>query len=216
MAGLVLVWDMDNTLSGEYSDTITLNPNALRIFSKAIDAKKSGTVSAIFLLTNNSDLYYIDKVRIELLDRLGLPITEPSPAPFNYIMARQHTNRPPSMNPPKRLEDIEFMMNQVNKGTKGLAERVFFFDDIPTHVLRNEIPPEQYIQIYPPFIAGTPDSTDYSLIERRLSPYYTNKRKNKQKKTTQKGGRRLLKTSISTKKKRKTRRLMDKVLSLYR
>lgn len=201
MAGLVLVWDLDNTLSGEYSDRITLNPNAIRIFQKAINAKGTGTVSAIFLLTNNSDIIYIDKVRIELLKRLGLPENAPSPAPFNYIMPRQHMSRPQSMDPPKRLEDVEFMMMQVKKGVGNLANRVFFFDDIPTHVLRNEIPPDHYIQIIPPFIAGRPDYTDYSLIERSLSPYSGGRRVNK-KKRTQKGARRISKTTRRTQKKR--------------
>lgn len=200
MAGLVLVWDMDNTLSGEYSNNITLNPNALRILQKAYNAKRSGTVSAIFLLTNNSDMEYIDKVRIELLKRLGLPETAPSPAPFNYIMPRQHTNRPQSFDPPKRLQDVEFMMRQVKKGVGRLAERVFFFDDIPTHVLRNEIPPDHYIQINPPFTAGRPDHTDYNTIQRSLSPY---KNKTNKKKRTQKAGRRILKRSRYTQKKRR-------------
>jgi hypothetical protein len=201
MAGIVLVWDLDNTISGEYSDRITLNPNALRILQKAIDAKRTGTVSAIFLLTNNSDIIYIDKVRIELLKRLGLA-DAPSPAPFNYIMPRQHANRPQSFDPPKRLEDVEFMMRQVKKGVANLADRVFFFDDIPTHVLRNEIPQDHYIQIYPPFIAGRPDYTDYSTIERSLSPYSGGRKVNK-KKRTQKGGRRISKTSRHTQRKKR-------------
>ena len=202
MAGLVLVWDMDNTLSGEYSDRITLNPNALRILQKAIDAKRTGTVSAIFLLTNNSDLIYIDKVRIELLKRLGLPENTPSPAPFNYIMPRQHMNRPQIFDPPKRLQDVEFMMMQVKKGVRGLADRVFFFDDIPTHVLRNEIPSDHYIQINPPFTAGREDHTDYRAIEMSLSPYSGGRKANK-KKRTQKGGSRILKRSRYTQKKRR-------------
>ena len=206
MAGLVLVWDMDNTLSGEYSDRITLNPNALRILQKAIDAKRRGTVSAIFLLTNNSDIIYIDNVRIELLKRLGLPETAPSPAPFNYIMPRQHTSRPQSMDPPKRLEDVEFMMREVKKGVANLADRVFFFDDIPTHVLRNEIPPDHYIQIMPPFIAGRRDDTDYSPIERSLSPYSGGRRVNKKKRTQRKSGR----ISKSTRRTQK-RKFMHKI-----
>lgn len=202
MAGLVLVWDMDNTLSGEYSDRITLNPNAIRILQKALDAKRTGTVSAIFLLTNNSDIHYIEKVRIELLKRLGLAENIPSPAPFDYIMPRQHTNRPQSMDPPKRLEDVEFMMREARKKTGNLANRTYFFDDIPTHVLRNEIPQDHYIQITPPFIAGLADHTDYSPIERSLSPYSGGRRMNK-KKRTQKKGRRISKTTRRTQKKRR-------------
>uniref|UniRef100_A0A6C0BJK8 FCP1 homology domain-containing protein n=1 Tax=viral metagenome TaxID=1070528 RepID=A0A6C0BJK8_9ZZZZ len=199
MAGLILVWDMDNTLSGEYSNNITLNPNALHILQKAYNAKRSGTVSAIFLLTNNSDLQYIEKVRIELLKRLGLP-EGPSPAPFNYIMPRQHTNRPQSFDPPKRLQDVEFMMRQVKKGVGNLAERVFFFDDIPTHVLRKEIPADNYIQINPPFTAGGPDHTEYTTIERYLNATHSRTKK----KATQRDGRRYLKRKLRrTQKKRR-------------
>jgi hypothetical protein len=201
MAGLVLVWDMDNTISGEYSDRITLNPNAIRILQKAIDAKRTGTVSAIFLLTNNSDMEYIDKVRIELLKRLGLPENSPSPTPFEYIMPRQHTNRPQSFDPPKRLEDVEFMMREVRKKAGNLKKRTYFFDDIPTHVLRTEIPQDHYIQITPPFIAGLADHTDYSTIERSLSPYSGGRRVNK-KKRTQRRGRHISKTTRRTQKRK--------------
>ena len=200
MAGLVLVWDMDNTLSGEYSNNITLNPNAVHILQKAYDAKRSGTVSAIFLLTNNSDLQYIEKVRIELLKRLGLPETAPSPAPFNYIMPRQHTNRPQSVDPPKRLQDVEFMMRQVKKGVGRLKDRIFFFDDIPTHVLRKEIPADHYIQIDPPFTADRTDHTEYTTIERYLNATHSRIKKN----ATQRAGRRYLKRKLRrTQKKRR-------------
>ena len=145
---------------------------------------------------------YIDKVRIELLKRLRLPETTLSPAPFDYIMPRQHTNRPQNnMDPPKRLQDVEFMMRQVKKGVGNLANRVFFFDDIPTHVLRTEIPSDHYIQITPPFIAGRRDDTDYSPIEIKLSPYNGGRRANK-KKRTQRRGRYISKTTRRTQKKK--------------
>ena len=59
---------MDGTLTGNWKvdmpkEEIVLNPAALSILKKAIAQRgPSGTVEAIFLLTNNSDTDFIQKV----------------------------------------------------------------------------------------------------------------------------------------------------------
>ena len=170
MSGLVLVWDMDNTLVGNYYDVLDrslhevlhFNRNAVAVLDQAIKAKARGTVEAIFMLTNNSDKDFIEYVHERLKIKLDVPFV------FDYIMDRTHEARPPPADdPPKRLEDVEFMMKALGKSTYNLANRVFFFDDIPDHEILTEIPPAHYIHIFPRFEAlsfQAEDQTDYKPL----------------------------------------------------
>ena len=167
MSGLVLVWDMDNTLVGNYYDVLNrssdevlyFNRNAVDVLNQAVKAKARGTVDAIFMLTNNADKDFIEYVNERLKTKLGVPLV------FDYIMDRTHETRPPPVdNPPKRLEDVEFMMKAVGKSTYNLANRVFFFDDIPDHEILAEIPPAHYIHIFPRFEPFTQDQTDFKPL----------------------------------------------------
>jgi hypothetical protein len=167
MSGLVLVWDMDNTLVGNYfdvenkseNDILYLNRNAVAVLQTAVNAKMRGTVDAIFMLTNNADKQFIEYVHNRLKTRLDIPFV------FDYIMDRTHEARPPPVdNPPKRLEDVEFMMKAVGKSTYNLANRVFFFDDIPDHEILAEIPPAHYIHIFPRFEPFVQDQTDFKPL----------------------------------------------------
>jgi hypothetical protein len=167
MSGLVLVWDMDNTLVGNYYDVLDrssrevlhFNRNAVSILDQAVKAKARGTVDAIFMLTNNADKDFIEYVHNRLKTKLDIPLV------FDYIMDRTHEARPPpSDDPPKRLEDVEFMMKAVGKSTYNLANRVFFFDDIPDHEILAEIPPAHYIHISPRFEPFVQDQTDFKPL----------------------------------------------------
>ena len=166
MSGLVLVWDMDNTLVGNYfdvenrteKDILYLNRNAVAVLQEAIKAKERGTVEAIFMLTNNADKEFIEYVHNRLKTRLDVPVV------FDYIMDREHEARPPSDDPPKRLEDIDYMMRTIGKSTYNLANRVFFFDDIPDHKILTEIPPAHYIHIFPRFEPFTEDQTNFKPL----------------------------------------------------
>ena len=167
MSGLVLVWDMDNTLVGNYYDVLNrssrevlhFNRNAVSILDQAIQAKARGTVDAIFMLTNNADKDFIEYVHNRLKTKLDIPLV------FDYIMDRTHEARPPpSDDPPKRLEDVEFMMKAVGKSTYNLANRVFFFDDIPDHEILAEIPAAHYIHIFPRFEPFVQDQTNFKPL----------------------------------------------------
>jgi hypothetical protein len=166
MSGLVLVWDMDNTLVGNYFDVATksekdilhLNRKAVAVLQQALEARTRGNVDAIFMLTNNADKQFIEYVHDRLKTRLDVPVV------FDYIMDRTHESRSPSDDPPKRLKDVEYMMEAVGLSTYNLANRVFFFDDIPDHKILAEIPPAHYIHIFPRFEPFTEDQTDFKPL----------------------------------------------------
>jgi hypothetical protein len=166
MSGLVLVWDMDNTLVGNYfdvenrseKDILYLNRKAVAVLQQALEARTRGNVDAIFMLTNNADKQFIEYVHDRLKTRLDVPVV------FDYIMDRTHESRSPSDDPPKRLKDIEYMMEALELSTYNLANRVFFFDDIPDHKILAEIPPAHYIHIFPRFEPFTEDQTDFKPL----------------------------------------------------
>jgi hypothetical protein len=163
-AGLVLVWDMDSTLVGNYvdarsNDPVYFNDRALVILKQAAEARKSGKVAAIFLLTNNADDEFIKMVCRRLALQLNIPKV------FDYIMSRYHPARTPmSADPPKRLQDVTFMMTQIKKSTTNLANRIFFFDDRPDHEIRQEIPQDHYVVITPAYKPNVKDATNFKSI----------------------------------------------------
>lgn len=173
--GLILVWDLDQTLVGEYSDQrsatseeIVLNPNAVVLLRKAIDAREKGIVSAIFLLTNNADEFFIKVVELTLSMKLKKNYYFNV---FDYIMSRNHPFRsPPLDNPPKSLREVEYMLTEEKLSTENLASRVFFIDDNSQHSIGQQIPRDHYIVVTPPFVRAMigHDETDYSVLEAAL------------------------------------------------
>jgi len=148
--GLVLVWDLDQTLIGWSSDQkYTLNTKALFVLKEAFKSKKAGKVSSIIVLTNNSDPSEpINEIQAEI----GFD--------FDFIIAR---------NDPLR--------NKTNAGVKDIAtvNRVLGYDVDPRKVwlmddMRHKMIDEgaHWIQIAKqdnnPFGSGffqDPDQTDY-------------------------------------------------------
>lgn len=174
--GLVLVWDVDQTLSGQYFNpkvfkknaavnlykSVILNPKALDIIKKALTAKSTGRVSVIGILTNNGDEEFIKLIKSAIEKTIG---AEPI---FNFIMTRKHPSRELNEHQPKRLLDVETMLREIGRSTDNLRDRVYFFDDMPDHVIRGEIPPDHYIQITPPYVHQVPDTTNWEPIETAL------------------------------------------------
>jgi len=184
--GLVLVFDLDQTLidsngfSKEHSTENIWNRIAKyinmriinEVFKPAIKLRAEKKVDAIFLLSNNASKDYVIHVINYLSLRLGVD------EPFDYVMIRQHSSRPQVVNPPKRLEDVKFMMDNavvpIPYSDDTLASRVYFFDDNTAHEIRKELEPDHYIEIQGPdvdekeqnmgFIAGKPDFSDYMEI----------------------------------------------------
>jgi len=150
MNGLVLVWDLDQTLVGWSNDQkYTLNSRALSVLKEAFKSKKAGKVSSVIVLTNNSDPYEpLNEIQAEI----GFD--------FDYIIAR---------NDPLR--------NKTNPAVKDIAtvSRVLGYDVDPNKVwlmddMRHKMIDEgaHWIQIAKqdnnPFGSGffqDPDQTDY-------------------------------------------------------
>jgi hypothetical protein len=148
--GLILVWDLDQTLIGWSNDQkYTLNTKALSVLKEAFKSKKAGKVSSIIVLTNNSDPSEpINEIQAEI----GFD--------FDFIIAR---------NDPLR--------NKTNAGVKDIAtvNRVLGYDVDPRKVwlmddMRHKMIDEgaHWIQIAKqdnnPFGSGffqDPDQTDY-------------------------------------------------------
>jgi hypothetical protein len=166
--GLVLVWDVDQTLSGQYFDPklftnpkinpldyVILNPNALEVIKKALIAKTSGRVSHIGILTNNGDEDFIRLVK----HAISIKIDHPDPFDFT-ITANRNQNVGPNGQLVKSIATIQ----EVLPEEKNLSERVYFFDDMPDHVIRGELHADHYIQITPPFVFETKDTTNWQPI----------------------------------------------------
>jgi len=179
--GLVLVWDVDQTLSGQYFDPnvflknpainpydyVLLNPKALQVIQLANDAKMTGRVAIQGILTNNGDENFIRLIITAIENKLGQkPL-------FDFVMTRNHPSRESTDQQPKRLQDIQTMLNEIGAPTTNLVNRVYFFDDM-VHVLKSELPADHYIQILPPFpgkdlyenpdLKGESDETNWQSI----------------------------------------------------
>jgi hypothetical protein len=168
----VLVWDLDQTLVGNYCDTENpehpdpiLNKKAIHTLHLALKAKEQHAVSAILMLTNNSDEGFISYIHQALVDKINEDYHERKDNQittiFDGIRDATHPMRTGDATgwPAKRVEDVRQMLDELGLDTENLSNRILFFDDIPHHTLANEIPRENYIVIRPPFktnLADTP------------------------------------------------------------
>jgi hypothetical protein len=167
--GLVLVWDVDQTLSGQYFDPklftnpkikpldyVILNPNAIEVIKKALLAKTTGRVSKIGILTNNDNEEFISLVK----EAISIKIDHPTPFDFTITANRQNQNVGPNGQLIKSIATIQ----EELPGEENLIKRIFFFDDMPDHVIRKELPANHYIQITPPFVFEVKDRTNWEPI----------------------------------------------------
>jgi hypothetical protein len=167
----ILVWDLDETLvtgwrNGWKERDITVNPNAAFILSVATKLRWSGIVRYIFLLTNNSDLPYINasiKKISEYIQYTGKLfddklINDPTHRTYDYSKSKY--------NPDKSIRDINYLLRRVHSKYDYSGYKVLFFDDRGDHVLKMEIPLEHYIQITPPFstAASFIDETPWTRV----------------------------------------------------
>jgi hypothetical protein len=212
--GLVLVFDLDQTIvdSSDHSlfdlpdtpenfralkDRIRsesrLNRNIVTILKRAALLRPSGKVSAICLLTNNSDTFFVSAVDAVLKDIISAEDPEGAigryrnPAYlkkdpesitmrdnqgyfFDVIMTRNHSSRPRVKSPPKRFQDVATMMSYLD--IPVTLNDVYFFDDV-MHDIDNELTSAGLIShsiiISPPFVRNQPDSTYYDIIRRVLT-----------------------------------------------
>jgi hypothetical protein len=169
--------------------SIPINPKILEVIREGV-AGRGKTVDALFILSNNSDTGYMARIEARIKELLGT--SEPV---FDDIMARGDYRRDiryedffieeglPVHNPRKSLADVATMIETLNLkrrlsavwqkpqkpvSTRGLARRVYFFDDL-IHYMKDEIPADQYIHITPSYTGsrGYKDRTRYfSLLAR--------------------------------------------------
>jgi hypothetical protein len=210
--GLILVFDMDQTILDSSNPELFdkpyspqghlylkkiikegLNWNIVNILKRAAKLRPSGKVTAICLLTNNSNATLVSAVDEVLYDETASKgkyksystnvndKTMPDkPYFFDSIMMRQHSSRPKTIdnNPPKRLVDILHMLAFLGISDPGAEamKDIYFFDDIGSHALRAEFNfmssgkyKDHYIQITPPYRTGINDTTDYNPILHSLA-----------------------------------------------
>jgi len=158
MSGLVFAWDMDQTLIGNYfsMDTVPLpeldfNEKALAVLRQA---RASPKVAAIVLYTNNRDLPFI----AHMLSQIGVKFDAIIDGNRPLVTDDTHGH----YNPPKTLENIEVALEIAGIDATGLKDRLYFFDDMPDHALREELtdPSRQYIVMTPPYKEGN-DETNF-------------------------------------------------------
>jgi hypothetical protein len=188
--GLILVFDVDGTLGpvdgepGPGQGSIPINPKMLEVIREGVAGRGKGpgktTVDALFILSNNSDTGYMRRIEARIQELLGL--SEPI---FDDIMARGDFRRDihyedfyleeglPVHNPRKSLADVATMIESINVTSgffkrkkislRNLAKRIYFFDDLDDHVIREEIHNTHYIHINPSYTGSQryKDSTKY-------------------------------------------------------
>jgi hypothetical protein len=159
-------------------------------------------VDAILLLTNNSSTNYAATISMYFYDlflsqgnaeglfeqirddsKKGDPRVPKVKHYFDYVMVRDHPFRPKLANPPKRFEEVRFMVDAIGKPTDNLIKRIFFFDDfidldtMQKHYIRSQMAvngsSDQYIFVrgLGPFSSGgytrgTTDSTSYGKVKK--------------------------------------------------
>ena len=186
----VLIWDLDETLvtgwkRGWRINDIVVNPKSAHILSTAVNLRSIGIVKYIFLLTNNSDRPYINAAikRIGMhvndlhMPDLHLPEMQMNRKPIfdckliNDPSKRTHHFSNDAYNPDKSLRDVDYLLNCVKDGGDNTRYRILFFDDRGDHVMRTQIPVDNYIQITPPFGRlgrGEQDRTPWAKVMRAL------------------------------------------------
>jgi hypothetical protein len=157
MNGLILVWDLDQTLIGWSDDyKYTLNSRALTVLKEAFKSKEAGRVSSILVLTNNSNPSEpIDAIQAEVGSE------------FDYVVARNDPLRDKT-NP--SVKDIA-TVNRI-LGYDVDPDKVWLMDDM-RHKMADE--GAHWIQIVKqdnnPFGSGffqDPDQTDYFFLLRAM------------------------------------------------
>jgi hypothetical protein len=202
----VLIWDLDETLvtgwkRGWRINDIVVNPKSAHILSTAVNLRSIGIVKYIFLLTNNSDRPYINAA----IKRIGMHINDlhlPERQKMQmHRLSQMQMHRKPifdcklindprkrtynfsndAYNPDKSLRDVDYLLNCVKDGGDNTRYRILFFDDRGDHVMRKEIPADNYIQITPPFAhveRGQQDRTPWAKVMRALKGRKNSTRRN--------------------------------------
>ena len=169
--GLIVVFDLDQTLIGWYSDTknneawspvgmkFRLNTRAVSVLKEAFMAKKAGIVSTIMVLSNNT---HPEEPVTAIEKEVG--------SKFDYIIGRNNPLRDKTNATIKDLATVNRVI-----GYDVEPHKVWLIDDMPhkmvaegahwVHVVKQE---------NNPFVSGfseDPDMTDYSSLQNVLNAY---------------------------------------------
>jgi hypothetical protein len=159
--GLILVWDMDDTLS---HSKCVYNSNAIGLLEDSVQARP-GLVDAIILLTDNSDQKYVKMITDVINVLVGTRV-------FDIIVDRTDELRLPTGL--KDIQTVRKIVEAIGKSTENLEQRILFFDDLDTHPLSKELAnPSQFIHVkWAPLVKEEmeKDMTDYSFAENLISP----------------------------------------------
>ena len=182
MSGLILVFDLDETLVDrgnfykelqlEQPDINLLNLNLINnVIGPAVELREQKRgVDAIVILTNNSFARYIDKV----CNLICKYLKKDEGTVFDKVVTGNRGEHKK-----KSLEEIKAMGIEYGDDA-SLCKRIYFFDDSNTHILIRELSengyPKHYIQIKTTaenktygFLKGNTDNTDYTDITEELT-----------------------------------------------
>jgi len=198
MDGLVLVWDLDQTLVGWNSFnpiSFTLNTYAITILKQAFLAKQSGIVSTILILSNNS---HPDEAVDAIEQKVGYK--------FDFIVARNHPDRDKDQ---PLIKDLETVRRVI--GYPVVPDKVWLMDDMRHKMVDEGV---HWIQIITqnnnPYKSGfhqNPDMTYYTRLQNVLTPSKGGRKNtNKQDKRYRERQREKQKRQYRSKKKNRTRK----------
>ena len=182
--GLVLVFDLDNTLidtvdmeSMKADEQLIKDALNLKIINLVLNTAETfrmrypGSVDAILLLTNNGDSDYVSHVckviaemyqgKVSNFRNIGKSenarINTSRPLFFDYIMMRGNKHRfkdGRNRELVKNMGLVRKMLNALNVDSYNLQERTFFFDDQEHPEMRSQIADGHYIKIIGPVKNG--------------------------------------------------------------
>jgi hypothetical protein len=169
--GLILVFDLDQTLIGWYSDTknneawspvgmkFRLNTRALSILKEAFLAKSAGVVNTIMVLSNNTH----PEEPVDVIEKkVGYK--------FDYVIGRNNLLRDTKNTGIKDLATVSRIV-----GYDVEPYKVWLIDDMPHKMVTEGV---HWIHIVKqennPFGSGfseDPDMTDYSPLQNAINSY---------------------------------------------
>jgi len=170
-SGLVIVWDLDQTLVGWYSDEknneawspvgmkFRLNTRACAVLKEAFLAKRAGIVSKIMILSNNTNP-----------EGPVAAIEKEVGSKFDYVIGRNHALRDKTNHTVKDLETVSRVLEYDVDPYK-----VWLIDDM-RHKMVSEGAHWIHVakQENNPFGSGfseDPDMTDYSPLQNVVNAY---------------------------------------------
>lgn len=167
----IFVFDLDQTIvdSANFRSYRTLDKifihDVVILLGDLARARSAEQIVGIFLLTNNASQAYIYHVEQQLLRLYPSDRSLHTGKFFDGVLHRNSKSRTPvgSPDPEKALSDVRTLLDMIGAPYKDetLARRVWFFDDMPYHKIRRELPLTHYILV-------KPHGNDFSEIYRIL------------------------------------------------